>query len=56
MDTPLKPYFTEEYGLYYLWHPVPQLNKIQLAGEFKSEERMQERSLAIFGARAVRGE
>ena len=55
MITPPKPYFTEEYGLFYLWNPEPQSNKIQLAGEFKSEERMQERSLAIFGARAERG-
>ena len=54
METPLKPYFTEEYGLYYLWNPEPQSNKIQLAGEFKTEDLMQQRSLLIFGSRAVR--
>lgn len=52
MDTPLTPFFTEEHGLFYLWRPEPQANKIQLAGEFKTEARMQERSLAIFGYRA----
>ena len=54
MEKPLAPYFTEEFGLFYLWQPEPQKNRLQLAGEFKSEEEMQKRSLQIFGAEAER--
>lgn len=56
MDKPLTPFFTEEYGLLYLWRPEPRKNKIQLAGEFKTEEEMQVRSLHLFGAQAERRE
>lgn len=50
----VEPQFTEEYGLFYLWNPEPQASKIQLAGEFKTEEQLQQRSLQVFGSRAVR--
>jgi len=49
-----KPYFTEEYGLFYLWHPEPRPAALQLAGEFKTEKLMQDRSLAVFGVQAER--
>ena len=54
MNEILKPYFTEEYGLFYLWRPEPQKNKLQLAGEFKSEQEMQQRSMALFNLEAER--
>jgi hypothetical protein len=54
MDQKPGPCFTEEYGLFYLWKPELQADKVQLAGEFKSESEMQKRSFAIFGAPAVR--
>lgn len=56
MNTSPKPYFTEEYELFYLWRPEPQANHIQLAGEFKSEKEMQARSIALFGIQAERRE
>lgn len=49
-----KPYFTEEYELFYLWRPEPLANHIQLAGEFKSEREMQARSIELFGKAAER--
>jgi len=54
MDTKPQPSFTEEYGLFYLWRPEPAADKLQLAGEFKTEDKMQERSLLVFGMRALR--
>ena len=51
MDTS-KPSFTEEHDLFYLWRPEPKANKIQLAGQFKSEHEMQLRSVALFGEEA----
>lgn len=54
MSQPLKPYFTEEYELFYLWRPEPQANHIQLAGEFRSEQELQTRSVSLFGMQAER--
>jgi hypothetical protein len=49
-----KPYFTEEYDLFYLWWPEPRPSALQLAGEFKTEKQMQDRSLLVFGVLAER--
>lgn len=48
------PFFTEEHGLFYLWKPEPQANRIQLSGKFRSEEEMQKRSIVVFGVPAER--
>ena len=56
MNKALKPYFTEEYGLFYLWWPEPRPAALQLAGEFKTEQKMQDRSLHVFGVLAERRE
>lgn len=54
MNKDLTPSFTEEHGLFYLWRPEPRADLIQLAGEFKTEEEMQQRSILVFGAPAER--
>ncbi|HYD93631.1 MAG TPA: hypothetical protein VEB18_04250 [Candidatus Paceibacterota bacterium] len=56
MTQKLRPYFTKEYELFYLWRPEPLENKIQLAGEYRVLEDMQKRSLLLFGVRAIRRE
>lgn len=49
MNTPPTPTFTEEHSLFYLWKPEPDANRIQLAGEYKSEAQLQKRSFSMYG-------